>query len=129
MAEEGEAGVPYKLVKEDGTEVDTSRHYNGKGTATYPNGDVYEGFFVAGLRDGPNGVYTYNNHKNAEEVADTYKGAWKENQKNGIGKQIYTGVGSYYGNWENGKRSGEGVMIYKNEDIYSGQWKEGKKDG
>ena len=83
-------------------EVATSRHYNGKGIATYPNGDTYDGYFVAGvsifqiiiitsllpfqLRDGPNGVYTYNTHKNAEEVADTYKGAWKENKKHGIGK-------------------------------------------
>lgn len=82
------------------------------------------------MRDGPNGVYTYTSkNKNPEEAADTYKGAWKENKKHGIGKQLYAGVGSYYGNWENGLRHGEGVMIYSNEDIYSGQWKEGKKDG
>jgi hypothetical protein len=86
MADEEGAGAPYKLVKEDGTEVDTSRHYNGKAIATYPNGDTYDGFFVGGLRDGPNGVYTYSQHKDAEEVADTYKGAWKENLKHGIGK-------------------------------------------
>lgn len=30
-------------------ELKTSRHYNGKGVATYPNGDVYNGDFVDGV--------------------------------------------------------------------------------
>ena len=108
--------------------VDTSRHYTGKGVATYPNGDVYDGYFKEGLRHGEVGTYTYNKH-GTEEVKDTYKGAWANNDKNGIGVQIYTGVGRYHGYWKDGKRSGEGVMIYENEDVYSGSWKEGKKDG
>ena len=45
MAEPGE----YQLVNEAGDTVKTSRHYSGKGTATYPNGDVYEGLFVEGV--------------------------------------------------------------------------------
>jgi hypothetical protein len=58
-----------------------------------------------------------------------YVGSWKDNQKNGIGKMIYAGVGVYYGYWANGRRDGEGVMTYSNQDVYSGQWKEGKKHG
>jgi len=38
MAEE-ENQVEYQLVTEEGETVKTSRHYNGKGVATYPNGD------------------------------------------------------------------------------------------
>ena len=64
--------------------VETSRHYNGKGVATYPNGDIYDGYFKDGLRHGDLGTYTYNKHGN-EEVKDTYKGAWSNNEKNGIG--------------------------------------------
>ena len=95
---------------------------------TYPNGDTYDGYFSNGLREGPNGVYTYSQH-GGEETKDTYNGDWLNNQKHGIGKQNYNGVGEYYGHWENGQRHGEGVMIYINQDVYSGQWKAGKKEG
>ncbi len=78
------------------------------------------------------GTYTYSQH-GTEEVKDTYKGSWEKNNKHGIGKQIYTGVGSYYGNWENGKRHGEGVMIYTSEeqagDIYYGQIQQFERHG
>jgi len=33
-------------------------------------------------------VYTYSAHGN-EDARDTYKGAWANNTKQGIGKQIY----------------------------------------
>lgn len=108
--------------------VETSRGYTGKGVATYVNGDIYDGYYKDGLRHGDNGTYTYNAH-GTEEVKDTYKGSWADNEKNGIGIQIYTNVGRYQGYWKDGQRNGEGVMIYENEDIYSGQWRAGKKDG
>lgn len=101
-----------------------SRGYSGKGVATYPNGDVYDGYFVDGLREGNTGTYTYNSKGNPEiEEKDKYTGSWKNNMKHGIGQQSYQGVGQYNGYWENGLRHGEGVMIYQNQDIYSGQWK------
>ena len=81
---------------------------------------MYDGYFVVGIREGPNGTYTYSKYQNAEEVRDTYKGAWKNNMKHGIGRQMYVGVGEYNGYWENGQRCGEGVMIYTNKDVYSG---------
>ncbi len=74
------------------------------------------------VREGE-GLYTYSKSGN-EEQKDTYTGSWVANQKEGIGKQIYSGFGSYYGNWKAGQRHGEGVMIYTAEgqagDIYSG---------
>jgi len=112
MAEDGEA-QEYALVNEAGETVKTSRHYNGKGTATYPNADVYEGSFKDGLRHGDVGTYTYNKH-GTEEVKDSYKGQWVNNMKEGIGMQVYTGVGRYQGYWKEGNRDGEGVMIYEN---------------
>jgi radial spoke head protein 1 len=100
--------------------------------ATYPNGDIYDGYFKEGVRhtgEGQTGTYTYNKYGTEEGPKDTYKGSWANNDKNGIGVQVYTGVGQYHGYWKDGKRHGEGVMIYENQDVYSGQWKEGKKDG
>lgn len=74
------------------------------------------------------GVYTYC-EKNPEATADVYSGSWLKNEKNGIGKQSYQGVGYYYGYWEKGARHGEGVMTYVNQDVYSGMWANGNKDG
>mmetsp|Transcript_35923 Transcript_35923/g.40863 ORF Transcript_35923/g.40863 Transcript_35923/m.40863 type:complete len:225 (+) Transcript_35923:44-718(+) len=120
MAEEGEE-IPYKITYEDGTESASSRDFNGKGTAQYPNGDIYEGFYAQGLRAG-HGIYKYAN-------GDSYEGAWANNDKHGIGKMKYNAGGEYHGYFENGKKHGEGVFTYPNKDIYSGWWRYGKKDG
>lgn len=74
------------------------------------------------------GEYTYTS-KGSEDEPITYKGAWANNKKHGIGKQKYAGVGEYYGYWECGRRQGEGVMTYLNQDVYSGKWLNGKKHG
>jgi len=44
MAEE-EDGNKYKFVTENGEVKDTSRGYTGSATVTYPNNDIYEGYF------------------------------------------------------------------------------------
>jgi hypothetical protein len=49
-----------------------------------------------------------------EEKKIKYEGSWLDNEKHGIGKQIYPGIGVYHGYWECGKRHGEGVMQYIN---------------
>ncbi len=81
------------------------------------------------MRHGEDGEYKFNNKNASEEAQDVYRGAWLENQKSGIGKMTYVGIGSYYGYWENNERNGEGVMTYVNQDVYSGNWKNGQKHG
>ena len=73
----------------------------------------------------------YTSSPNAEDGSNkgVYRGKWVENQKHGIGKQSYPGVGDYYGYWENNLRHGEGVMSYTNKDLYSGNWAQGQKHG
>ena len=41
--------VEYQLVTPDGVTQKTSKDFTGKGIATYPNGDVYDGGFVDGV--------------------------------------------------------------------------------
>lgn len=65
-----------------------SRGYTGKATASYPNGDVYEGYFVDGIREG-RGVYRY------AANGDKYDGEWRQNCKHGIGKMSYNAKGEY----------------------------------
>ena len=132
MAEGEQQLVEYILVTESGETKNTSEEFTGKGKATYPNGDVYEGEFVNGLRHGPGGVYTYAPGSDQAPsgdggddgapavVKEVYVGEWKDNLKHGIGKQNYIGQGEYTGYWERGEKHGEGVMKYLNGDIYSG---------
>lgn len=50
MAEEGAEGlVEYKLETSNGHVLNESKDYNGKGKATYPNGDTYDGEFKNGV--------------------------------------------------------------------------------
>jgi len=58
MAEEGDAAKVYKFLTETGEEKKQSRDYTGKATAYYPNGDIYEGDFAQGIREG-RGKYFY----------------------------------------------------------------------
>ena len=62
-----------------------SRHYTGKGVATYPNGDTYDGYFKDGLRHSEKGVYVYSKFGPDEGDKDKYDGGWANNLKNGIG--------------------------------------------
>lgn len=121
MSEAGE-GSKYLLRTENNEEKDSSRGFTGFGTATYDNGDIFEGDFLDGTREG-RGTYRY--HKSGNK----YQGDWSQNGKHGIGKMTYNGVGEYHGYWENGRRHGEGVFTYKNGDVYSGWWKYGQKTG
>ena len=119
----------FKLVTADGQTLTTAEGFTGTAkSVTYPNGDTYAGDFEEGQRCGDKGTYTYAAAAEGAEV-EKYEGAWSGNQKHGIDKQNYAGLGQYYGHWENGEKHGEGVMIYTNKDIYSGQWKDGKKHG
>jgi radial spoke head protein 1 len=114
--------VEYQLILEDGTVLKSSRDFSGKGSATYPlRGEIYEGEFKNGLRDGF-GKYSYGN-------GDKYEGEYRENEKHGIGKMTYNEKGTYHGYFESGARHGEGVFMYPNSDVYSGWWRNGTKHG
>ena len=122
MSQDGDAAPAYLFVTADGEEKSTSRDYNGKATATYHDGEIYEGYFKEGIREG-RGVYRYLN-------GDVYDGEWLKNKKHGMGTLTYIGVGEYKGFWENGRRHGEGVFTYStNGDSYSGWWRFGRKEG
>ena len=97
MAEEEGEGNKYIFVTENGEKKTTSRGYTGKASAAYPNGDIYEGDFLDGIREG-RGKYFYANN------GDKYDGEWRQNLKHGIGKMTYAKKGEYHGYWENGRR-------------------------
>uniref|UniRef100_A0A0G4I014 MORN repeat-containing protein 5 n=1 Tax=Chromera velia CCMP2878 TaxID=1169474 RepID=A0A0G4I014_9ALVE len=118
MAEEGAA---YQLVTAEGETLTASRGFTGKGKATYPNGDTYEGTFARGMKH-ENGTYTYAN-------GDKYEGGYWMNKRAGMGRLSFAKGGFYHGNFEEGKRHGEGTEKYANNDVYTGSWVSGKKHG
>ena len=105
----------------------------GKGTATFPDGSVYEGEFSDGVRHGT-GKYTYaapppGEDEEPKPPLGEYNGAWKEGRKEGIGIMVYANKAKYHGNWKDGKQDGTGTLYYPNGDIYTGSWHAGKKHG
>eukprot|EP00934_Nitzschia_sp_Nitz4_P002124 Nitzschia sp. Nitz4//scaffold341_size29662//15258//16685//NITZ4_008039-RA/size29662-processed-gene-0.27-mRNA-1//-1//CDS//3329548549//2124//frame0 len=89
--------------------------YHGHGTLTNPQGDVYEGPFIDGIKEGKGANMTYHDGR-------SFKGRYH------LGKMreghLIFADGSYYeGLLENNKRSGFGLYKFKNGDQYEGQWK------
>lgn len=67
---------------------------DGQGILTYPNGDVYTGGWVDGLKHGE-GSLTCN-------LGSSYVGSWANDQPQGLGEMTYSSGMTYNGNWENG---------------------------
>ena len=65
----------YTLTTEKGEVLNYSAGFSGKGIAVYPNGDIYDGEFVDGVRQGK-GKYTYGTGENP----DKYEGLWHKNE-------------------------------------------------
>ncbi len=116
----------------------------GKGKIFYPDGRRYEGDLIKNSAEGTgtfwsaNGKTKYegewkNNMKNGKgkqtDETGTYEGAWANNKRNGYGTQTYKNGDEYYGDFEDDKRNGTGVMKYTNGDSYSGEWKNNVKEG
>jgi hypothetical protein len=77
---------------------------------TLPNGDVYEGDLVNGLRHGK-GTMRY-------AKGGSYEGDWKKNQKHGRGKETFADGAFYEGEFQEGVRHGEGVYISVDGRVY-----------
>ncbi|KAJ1486353.1 hypothetical protein T484DRAFT_1943619 [Baffinella frigidus] len=100
---------------------------DGKGKATYPNGDTFSGVIKNSYREGK-GSYVW---KELEEgkSGGVYDGEYESNKKHGKGVMKYPDTGTYDGVWKEGLRSGQGTFKYPNGDWYKGSWHQGKKSG
>jgi len=121
MAEE-EAEIPYQVHYDGEEEPEEFLTKDGKAKISYPNGDVYEGTYLNGLRHG-DGSYVFAKQKGA------YNGSWEAGHKTGKGEFKYPDGSRYKGGWNSDKRHGKGTYYYANGDVYCGDWNMGVKCG
>lgn len=70
----------------------------GKGTMSYPNGNIYTGEWKKHQMHGK-GTMEYSN-------GNVYEGEWKDGKRNGFGTMTYANGEVYKGEWKNGKKQG-----------------------
>eukprot|EP00993_Chasmostoma_nieuportense_P001865 NODE_2708_length_1114_cov_54.650456_g2585_i0.p1 GENE.NODE_2708_length_1114_cov_54.650456_g2585_i0~~NODE_2708_length_1114_cov_54.650456_g2585_i0.p1 ORF type:complete len:342 (-),score=97.88 NODE_2708_length_1114_cov_54.650456_g2585_i0:89-1066(-) len=93
---------------------------HGKGTFTWPNGDVYEGDW---LEDNINGMGNFK-WKNGK----VYNGQWCDGLRTGVGSLTFPDGSKYDGQWKCDQCHGKGRFTEAN-GVYEGDWKDNKKHG
>ncbi|EQC42693.1 hypothetical protein SDRG_00420 [Saprolegnia diclina VS20] len=111
----------------DGEWLDGQRQ--GRGTFTYVNGATYHGEFSHNLFNGF-GVLRVPDlqHPLTKEwtKGSSYEGGFRDGQKHGKGTLVCGDGGSYDGAFADNVFSGHGVFCYANGDRYGGEWRHGK---
>uniref|UniRef100_A0A914WK52 Uncharacterized protein n=1 Tax=Plectus sambesii TaxID=2011161 RepID=A0A914WK52_9BILA len=98
-----------------------SRGFEVSGVYKWPNGDIYEGQWKNGKREGA-GV-----QRCGEWV---YRGEWARGSKNGYGlRQRRGSLSCYRGAWYDGLYHGYGMETYGDGGTYEGQWQQGRRQG
>lgn len=96
----------------------------------FENGDIYNGDFVEGKRQGE-GTY-------CAKSGSKYVGAWYNDKREGAGEMTFstkdkdgreTYHGSYEGNWKRDKKDGKGIYKHADGSVYDGDWKKDKMHG
>ena len=89
---------------------------------TYPDGSSYSGYALPnGSKEGY-GTFT-------DSHGATYKGNWKNNKRNGTGRQDYTDGSWYDGEWKDDLRSGQGEWKTKEGHNFKGSFSNNKING
>lgn len=107
----------------DGEWKDGEKH--GNGTHRYRNGDVYQGSWKKGKRDGDHGKYTYRKRNPHQETSAEYEGEWKNDKRHGQGIMIFSNGDKYQGQWEKGEmhdKTGKSTYTYRNGATYLGKF-------
>lgn len=117
---------------------------SGSGVMELPNGDIYRGRIVQGLRNGKGRLewkngQTYdgdwvNDHATGTAVivfqnGNRYQGEVFDGVPQGQGEMDLKSGDRYVGHFEQGIFNGQGKYTWKSGAYYTGAWKDGKKSG
>ncbi|MGN1235699.1 MAG: hypothetical protein ACI4U2_06935 [Christensenellaceae bacterium] len=98
-------------------ETDGENRPHGKGVLSDEEGEVYEGYFVHGKREGKGTEYD-------EYGYACYVGEWKDDMRDGEGSEYVAGKIVYDGMWRKGHAEGFGRSFDdEGEILYEGEWK------
>ena len=93
-----------------------------KGRTVYFNGDLYEGEYHHGLKEG-RGRF----EDSTGEIA--YIGEWKADGKHGYGEETMVDGSTYHGHFKQDMKSGHGVFKWPSGEMYEGEFQENKIHG
>jgi hypothetical protein len=94
--------------------------FDGKGIFYFKNGDIYEGGYKNGFREGY-GTYKYAN-------GEKFEGDFIKGKADGFGIVYYKNGYYYKGNWKNDLKEGKGEYYNpKTKTITYGVWSKGKR--
>ncbi|MBR3297810.1 MAG: hypothetical protein IKI64_01260 [Clostridia bacterium] len=125
-----------KQVMRSGTVYEGGFHMNkylGEGTVTFPNGDVFKGYFVNDLGSGTlyrNGraveTGTYGYQEIVFPNGDRYLGELYNMKMHGYGKLLSTDGSFYMGCFQNGQKHGRGLLRTADYRAYEGDFAFGR---
>ncbi|DAZ96476.1 TPA: hypothetical protein N0F65_008343 [Lagenidium giganteum] len=104
--------------------------FHGIGVYTNAEGDIYDGEWWFGVKQGM-GKLTVALPKRNDEFGGVkqYIGEWRSNRFHGTGTIHFIDGTEYVGEFVDGKRHGNGIMVSPNGDKYDGQWWKGFRHG
>mmetsp|Transcript_37317 Transcript_37317/g.69509 ORF Transcript_37317/g.69509 Transcript_37317/m.69509 type:complete len:626 (+) Transcript_37317:90-1967(+) len=94
----------------------------GEGRYLYNDGSEYSGGWLNGYYEGYGQLTLANN-------AGGYKGNFKNDLRNGHGKQVDSDGSVYTGEWLDGAMWGTGTKVYPSSAAYTGEWVKNKRHG
>lgn len=119
--------------------------YHGHGILKNGQGDVYEGPFIQGLKEGQDATMTFRDGRTFHgryhldkmregllKFADGsfYDGLLENNKRNGFGLYTFPSGDQYEGQWRNDLMHGRGRMEWKSDGTwYNGDWEYGIQHG
>ena len=122
-------GGQYQSVKYTGAWVEGKQH--GRGTAIWPDGKAFVGYFKKGLYHG-RGKLSSHTLENDGKRLEVYEGQFEEGLYHGFGSIFFTNGDNYEGQWHRGQRHGHGRFFLTRNNQYSmyiGEWANGKRNG
>ncbi|CAM9423567.1 unnamed protein product [Ascophyllum nodosum] len=98
--------------------------FHGRGVHCDARGNVYDGEFVHGQREG---VGRWTAKEGTEGMV--YIGEWKAGRRCGVGQSTAPDGTVYSGEWHDGLFAGEGTLTLSSGERYEGMFRDGEKHG
>ncbi len=117
---------------------------DGRGIMIFPNGDIYDGEFANGKRNGTGTFKFHDGTKYTGQFEDdfynghgtmtfpngnVYDGQFRHGKYDGQAVFTFSDGAKYEGEFKNDVYNGHGVMTFANGDVYDGQFQNGKYNG